>query len=90
MSDKLVSVRKGERYKEGELEVILSLAPTGANIGYLSALLGRSREAIELVYRIAFEHGPFARTAASQRRKIVAAKEKVGIVLGPFDVGKET
>lgn len=66
--------------------MILSLAPTGANIGHLSALLGRSREAIELVYRIAFEHGPFARSAVSQRRKIVAAKEKLGITLGPFDV----
>ena len=50
--------RTGKPYKDGELETILSLAPTDANIRWLSTLLERSEEAIEIVYKIAFEHGP--------------------------------
>ena len=50
--------RKGTHYRPGELEVILSLAPTAANIGWLNRLLGRSEAAIEVVYKIAYEHGP--------------------------------
>lgn len=58
-----MSRRSGEPYKEGELEVILSLAPTSTNIKWLSILLERSTGSIELVYKIAFEHGPFGKDA---------------------------
>ena len=74
--------RKGARYRPGELEVILSLAPTESNVESLSQLLERSPDAIKLVYRIAFEHGPFAGTADAQQRKIARAKEKLGICIG--------
>ena len=74
--------RTNEPYKDGELEVILSLVPTVDNIKRLSSLLGRSEEAIEIVYRIAFEHGPFGRQATVQERKIMAAKKRVGIKIG--------
>ena len=74
--------RSGEPYKEGELEVILSLAPTIANIKWLSVLLERSTDSIELVYKIAFEHGLFGKEASVQERKIIEAKQRVGIKLG--------
>jgi hypothetical protein len=47
--------RKGAQYHAGELEVILSLAPTDTNIANLALLLDRSENAVRLVYRIA--HG---------------------------------
>jgi hypothetical protein len=74
--------RSNTPYKEGELEVILSLPPSAANIYWLSKLLGRSPAAIEIVYKIAFEHGPFANAATVQQRKIMAAKQRVGIGIG--------
>lgn len=74
--------RTGKPYKDGELEVILSLAPTKQNIKCLSTLLGRSEQAIEIVYKIAFEHGPFGDNADVQERKIIEAKERVGIKIG--------
>ena len=74
--------RANEPYKEGELEVILSLPPTSANVFWLSKLLERSEEAIKIVYKIAFEHGPFASSADVQQRKIAAAKKRVDIRIG--------
>lgn len=74
--------RTGKPYKEGELEVILNLSPTNQNIKWLSLLLERSEEAIEIVYKIAFEHGPFGGNADIQERKIIEAKERVGISIG--------
>lgn len=74
--------RKGMHYRPGELEVILSLAPTVANIGWLSRLLGRSEAAIEVVYKIAYEHGPFGKGAGIQEQKILQAKRRVGIAIG--------
>jgi len=77
-----MSSRKGEAYKEGELEVILSMAPTVNNIKWLSLLLGRTPEAIGIVYKIAYEHGPFGKDAGIQERKIIEAKERVGVAIG--------
>ena len=74
--------RTNEPYKEGELEVILSLAPTAGNIHWLSKLLERSPSAIEIVYKIAYEHGPFAKAASIQQRKILEAKQRVGVGIG--------
>lgn len=74
--------RTGKPYKDGELETILNLAPTETNIRWLSTLLERTEEAIEIVYKIAFEHGPFGKAAGIQERKIVEAKERVGIRIG--------
>ena len=77
-----LSVRRGTHYRPCELEVILSRAPTSANIGWLSRLLERSEAAIEVVYKIAYEHGPFGRGATVQERKILEAKRQVGITIG--------
>lgn len=74
--------RKNQPYRGGELEVILSLVPTVDNIDYLSQLLGRSVEAIEIVYRIAYENRDFGKGAKSQYSKIQAAKKKLGIAIG--------
>ncbi|MDB4368533.1 hypothetical protein N9Z58_00185 [bacterium] len=74
--------RKNEKYKDGELETILSLVPTKDNIARLSALLERSEQAIRIVYRIAYQHGSFGKDAKAQEKKVLAAKKKVGIVLG--------
>lgn len=75
-------MRKNEQYRPGELETILNMAPTKANIRWLSLLLERSEGAIEIVYKIAFEHGPFGRQAGVQVEKILAAKSRVGIKIG--------
>ena len=74
--------RKNEPYKAGELEVILSMAPTKANIKFLSTLLDRSESAIEIVYKLAYEHGPFGKDASVQEKKIQTAKARVGIAIG--------
>lgn len=73
---------KGKTYRPGELEIILSLAPTNKNIQWLSDLLGRTPAAIKIVYKIAFEHGPFAFQAGTQERKVLEAKKRVGIGIG--------
>ena len=77
-----MAARTGKPYKDGELETILNLAPTETNIRWLSTLLERTEEAIEIVYKIAFEHGPFGKESGIQERKIVEAKERVGIRIG--------
>ena len=75
--------RRNQPYKEGELEVILSLAPTCANIQWLSRLLDRSEEAIAIVYKVAFfDPGPFGRGDKIQVRKVLAAKQRLGIRIG--------
>jgi len=74
--------RKNSPYQAGELEVILSMAPTEDNIKWLSKLLERTPSAIEIVYKIAYEHGPFGKTADIQQQKILAAKKRVGITIG--------
>jgi hypothetical protein len=79
-----IFARKNEPYKNGELEVILSMVPTTANIGFLSELLERSPSSIRIVYRIAYGYGPFAKKADVQRRKIVAAKKRVEMAIGPM------
>ena len=77
-----MGTRTNMPYQDGELEVILSLAPTSENIARLGRLLGRSEGAIEVVYKIAFEHGPFGQGATIQERKIMQAKKRVGIRIG--------
>ena len=74
--------RKWKIYKDGELEIILSLVPTSKNISYLSRLLDRSESAIKIVYKIAYESGPFGKNADIQERKIIKAKNNVGIIMG--------
>ena len=85
-----MAARKNQPYRDGELETILSLAPTDSNIRWLSRLLERSEEAIEIVYKIAFGHGPFGKGADIQEQKITEAKKRVGIRLGRKQVRATT
>lgn len=78
-----MSTRKNSPYKDGELDIILSLVPTKANVERLSMLLDRSQKAIEIVYKIAYERGPFGEAAGIQKSKILAAKTRLGICIGP-------
>ena len=77
-----MSARTGKPYDAGELEVILLSAPTRQNIHWLAILLKREEAAIELVYRIAFGYGPFAKGAAAQQRRISEAKARVEVAIG--------
>ena len=77
--EQIVTERRNKPYKDGELEIILSLVPTKSNIQWLACLLDRSEQAIVIVYRIAYGHGKFGTTAGIQKRKILAAKKRVGI-----------
>lgn len=79
-----MTTRKGEPYKPGELEIILSLAPTRGNIENLAKLLERSKGAVSIVYKVAYEGGTFGKTADIQRRKILAAKKALDIRIGPM------
>lgn len=82
MSDEDKPENKGRIYRSGELELILSLPPTTDNIANLAGALGRSPKAIEIVYRIAYQPTqPFGTDADVQRKKIEAAKTKLGFAL---------
>jgi hypothetical protein len=77
-----MTTRRKREYASGELEVILSIAPTKSNIEFLSELTGRTAKAISIVYWIAYEHGPFARSADIQQEKILRAKSRFGLAIG--------
>jgi len=74
--------RRGKPYREGELETVLQMPATKSSIEHLAKLLDRSPAAIELIYRFAYGFGTFGNTAVAQRRKIHAAKLRVGLALG--------
>lgn len=71
----------GQEYREGELELILSLAPTSEIIQRLAEVLWRSESAVQLVYHAAFGHGAFPEGKAFNRR-VLAAKKVLGIAVG--------
>jgi len=76
------SENKGRPYREGELDLILSLPPTKENIKRLANSLGRSEDAIKIVYRIAYRpNEPFGKNADIQVKKIIIAKKRAGFVL---------
>ena len=76
------AIRVGKPYKEGELEIILSLVPTNNNIKWLAKLLDRSEGAIRIVYKIAYEKGKFGTTADIQGKKIFETKKRLCIEIG--------
>lgn len=73
--------KPNQQYREGELELILSLAPTADNIRRLAKVLARSESALQLVYRAAFGYGTFPEGRAFNR-KVIAAKRNIGINFG--------
>jgi hypothetical protein len=73
--------KSSHEYLEGELELILSLAPTSENIQRLAKVLNRSESALQLVYRAAYGHRTFPE-GRSFNRKVFAAKRKLGLGIG--------
>jgi hypothetical protein len=80
---------KAKPYREGELETILSVAPTANNIRWLSSALQRSEKAIHVVYRFAYGHGKFGADAEAMDGKVLAAKQRVGIAIGRKTLRKQ-
>ena len=74
--------RRGKPYCAGELETVLQMPATRSNIEHLAELLGRSAGAIEIIFRFAYGFGDFGITAVAQRKKILAAKLRVGLAVG--------
>jgi hypothetical protein len=77
-----MATRKNKPFKEGELELILSLTPTTQHIEWLSNVLERTPGAIEVIYRKAYGQGRFSAGDNIMQRKVDAAKKVVGLVLG--------
>ncbi len=76
-------------YTQWEIDYILSLIPTHANVEFLSRSLERSTGAMELIYHKAYS-GKWLKSrlnelGVNQRnitRKIGEAKRKIGIIIG--------
>jgi hypothetical protein len=79
-----MAIRRGrsKEYREGELELILSLSPTTDNIRWLSKALQRSESAIHVVYRFAYGHGKFGVGSEAIDKKVLEAKRRVRIAIG--------
>lgn len=81
--------RAFDRYTKQEVELILSLTPTHGNVKTLAKALGRTQDAIYLIYYRAYSDkwlkeeleslGPDHNNVVT---KIAAAKKKLGIVIG--------
>jgi hypothetical protein len=73
---------KWRKYREGELDLILSLVPTKENVRRLASSLGRSTGAVEVVYRMAYtKFGRGGKGSDIQKRKIREAKRRCGLIL---------
>ena len=90
MKTKAQGVSKAfEQYKQREVNLILSLTPTYANVGNLAVALGRSEDAITVVYTMAYS-GKWLKSMLGQMgesqdnvvTKIARAKKKLGIFIG--------
>ena len=76
-------------YKQEEVNLILTLAPTHANVKNLAKSLGRTTDAIYTVYRLAYS-GRWLKNILTGMEdsqdnvatKIVRAKKKLGIFVG--------
>ena len=77
------------RYSQQEVDLILSLVPTYANVKNLAKSLGRSEDAIYVVYHYAYSGKWLKRDLAEMEKhqdniitKIAKAKKKHGIFIG--------
>ena len=82
-------VRAFERYSQQEVNLILSLVPTYTNVKNLAKSLGRSDDAIYVVYHYAYSGKWLKRDLAGMEEhqdnvitKIAKAKKKYGIFIG--------
>ncbi len=81
--------RAFERYSQQEVDLILSLVPTHANVKNLARPLGRTAEAVYVVYNYAYSGRWLKRDLADMDEhqnnvltKIAKAKKKYGIFIG--------
>jgi hypothetical protein len=91
MKTKEDGVRRAfERYSQKEVNLILSLVPTHTNVKNLAEALGRSEDAIYMVYSYAYSGKWLKRDLAIAKEegrdniltKIAKAKTKLGIFIG--------
>ena len=81
--------RAFERYTQQEVDLILSLVPKHSNVRNLAKSLGRTRDAIYVVYHYAYSGKWLKRDLAAMEEyqdnvitKIAKAKKKSGIFIG--------
>lgn len=81
--------RAFDPYRREEIELVLSLVPTRANVRNLAKSLGRSDDAIYTLYQLAYSgkwlKSQLARFGTHQDNvmtKIAAAKKKLGMFVG--------
>ena len=81
--------RAFEPYSQQEMDLILSLVPTHANVKNIAKSLGRSQDAIYTVYHYAYSGRWLKRDLAEMGEhqdnvltKIAKAKKKYGIFIG--------
>ena len=81
--------RAFERYSQQEVDLILSLVPTHTNVKNLAKSLGRTQDAIYVVYNYAYSGRWLKRDLAEMDEhqnnvltKIAKAKKKSGIFIG--------
>jgi hypothetical protein len=77
------------RYSQQEVDLILSLVPTYANVRNLAKSLGRSEDAIYVVYHYAYSGKWLKRDLGEMEKhqdnivtKIGKSKKKIGIFIG--------
>ncbi len=81
--------RAFERYPQQEVNLILSLVPTHANVKNLAKSLGRTENAIYMVYKYAYSGNWLKRDLSEMDEhqnnlltKIAKAKKKYGVFIG--------
>lgn len=81
--------RAFEPYRQKEIDLILSLVPNKTNTANLANSLGRSFDAIAMIYHLAYS-GKFLKIALADIKdtqdnvvtKVAKAKKKLGIFIG--------
>ena len=81
--------RAFEPYRQKEIDLILSMVPTHANVKNLAESLGRTQDAIYTVYNIAYSGNWLKSLLQSMKAnqdnvvtKVARAKKEIGIFIG--------
>ena len=81
--------RAFEPYDQSEIDLILSLVPTTINVKRLAKTMGRSEEAIQMLYNHAYsgqwlkrQLGEMADHQSNVLTKIAKSKKRFGITIG--------
>jgi hypothetical protein len=82
------SLNKGKPYSQEEIDLILSVIPNGTNLTNLASALGRTTDAIGMIYEIAYNVKLLRDNLDDNNprndvfQKIANAKTKLGIFIG--------